>query len=75
VGAAVGALSGAAYDLIIKDIKEGLANDPFTPRPIKLLVENVGQLARHPAIGIPQYLNIKELGADYTLEYDWALVA
>jgi hypothetical protein len=75
VGAAVGALSGAAYDLIIKEIKEGLANDAFTPRPIELVVENLGQLAHHPAIGIPQFLNVKELDADYTLEYDWVLVA
>jgi hypothetical protein len=74
VGAAVGALAGAAYDALIPAIKEGLGDDAFTPRPVQLLVSDPDQIRQHPSIGLPQHIDVNELGAKYTLEYDWFLV-
>jgi hypothetical protein len=73
VGAAVGGLAGGAYDFILSEIKAGLKNDVFTPRPIELLASDPSELRRHPGIQSTQRLDISEMGARYTLEYDWVL--
>jgi hypothetical protein len=74
VGAAVGALAGAAYDVIIKAIKDGLGNDVFTPVPVQLVVDDPNLIRQHPGIGGSQTVDIHEMGAWYTIEYDWFLV-
>ncbi len=74
VGAAVGALAGAAYDIIIKAIKDGLGNDVFTPVPVQLLVDDPNLIRQHPGIGGSHTVDIHEMGAWYTIEYDWFLV-
>jgi hypothetical protein len=74
VGAAVGALAGLAYDGIIKAIKDGLGNDIFSPVPIGLTVNNPNLIRQHPGIGGSHTVDIKEMGAWYTIEYDWFLV-
>ena len=73
VGAAVGALAGATYDEIVAAITEGLGNEVFTPRVLKLIVEEPRYLETHPMIGVPQTISIEEYGAKYTLEFDWHL--
>jgi hypothetical protein len=74
VGAAVGALAGAAYDVIIKAIKDGLGNDVFTPVPVQLIVDDPNLIRQHPGIGGSHTVDIHEMGAWYTIEYDWFLV-
>lgn len=73
VGAAVGALVGVAYDEIIPVINNGLADDVFTPRPIEIVIADPGQVRQHPGIGKPQVLDVAEMGAHYSIEYDWFL--
>ena len=74
VGAAVGAVAALAYDGVIKEIKNGLSNDVFTPIPIEIHFADPSEVQQHPNVGKPQSLDIRELGAHYTLEYDWFLV-
>jgi hypothetical protein len=73
IGAAVGALAGAAYDGIIGAIKDGLGNDVFTPVPVQLTVDDPNLIRQHPGIGGSHTVDIREMGAWYTIEYDWFL--
>ena len=70
---AVGALAGAAYDGIIWAIKDGLGNDVFTPVPVQLTVDDPNLIRQHPGIGGSHTVDIREMGAWYTIEYDWFL--
>ncbi|WP_198170993.1 hypothetical protein [Actinoplanes awajinensis] len=75
VGAAVGALAVSAYDELVTAVTNGLKNDIFSPLPVGITFPDPGQVRRHTAIGKPQVLEIKELGAHYTIEYDWFLAS
>ncbi|MVA74639.1 hypothetical protein GC722_01095 [Auraticoccus sp. F435] len=73
VGAAVGGIAGATYDVVIEAISEGLKNEAFTPITLTILVQDPAELGRHPKIGVPQFVQVGEHGARYTIEYDWHL--
>ncbi|MGE5765514.1 MAG: hypothetical protein ACM3ZF_17110 [Mycobacterium leprae] len=74
VGAGVGALAGFAYDGIIEEVKSGLGNEVFTPRPVEIQFSDPSEARQHPDVGKPQILEVKQFGAHYAIEYDWSLV-
>ncbi|WP_229074394.1 hypothetical protein [Actinoplanes sp. DH11] len=75
LGAAVGALAGKAFEEIVAAIDKGLQNDPFTPQTIEITIPDPEQVRQHAGIGRPQAHVIKEMGAHYTIEYDWFLAS
>jgi hypothetical protein len=73
IGAALGALSGEAWDALIGEIIEGWDHDPFLPRVLTLTAPLPSALAQHPDVNRELILEIAEQGALWHLHYDWHL--
>ena len=74
VGPAVGGLAGSAFDALVNAVREGLANDVFTPIPLVLTIDNPFAAGAHPAVGREQTLTVAERGAKYEILHDWHIV-
>ena len=71
VGAFAGYLAGLALDAIFVEIGEGLANEVFSPKSLKLTLLNPVDNLIPDDIDRLDWIEIRERGSFYRINYDW----